>query len=301
MEKKKIIAMVLSVVVIVGFTAVGVKLFADKIVKNAESSSTTAGSSSEQQPEDSKPPVSDEPTSSAVSSDSSADTSSDVSSVPSSVPSAGASSVQSSKPNTPATPPQPTTQPGFSRAPEGYFNDALFIGDSRTVGLKEYGKIPGADFFATVGLSIYRIKKDTVSIDGQTYNMEGLLAAKQYGKIYIMLGINEIGGNLNSLLKSYQSFVEELKAKQPNAIIYVEANLRVAAACTTRNNQRINEYNSLLASLADNKTVFYLDANPLFDDGTGNLGAQYTSDNIHIYAKCYPVWVSWLSENVILK
>ena len=45
-----------------------------------------------------------------------------------------------------------------------YMGDALFIGDSRTVGLMEYSGIDGADYFCTVGMSVYNIHKKPVSV-----------------------------------------------------------------------------------------------------------------------------------------
>jgi len=47
-----------------------------------------------------------------------------------------------------------------------YFSDALFIGDSRTVGIGAFGNIKNATFFANTGMSIYNLPKTRVSIDG---------------------------------------------------------------------------------------------------------------------------------------
>ena len=46
-----------------------------------------------------------------------------------------------------------TTQPKSDIS----MDDALFIGDSRTVGLMEYAGIDDADYFCTVGMSVYNI------------------------------------------------------------------------------------------------------------------------------------------------
>ena len=51
------------------------------------------------------------------------------------------------------------------------------------------------------------------------------------------------------------------------------------------NNTAINSLNSELSKLADGKKVFYIDANPVFDDADGNLSADKTQDNAHLYAK----------------
>ena len=58
----------------------------------------------------------------------------------------------------------------------------------------------------------------------------------------------------------------------------------------------INQLNAEIASLADGETFFYIDANPLFDDGNGALDPQYCSDDLHPYGKYYYQWAEWLYE-----
>ena len=51
--------------------------------------------------------------------------------------------------------------------------------------------------------------------------------------------------------------------------------------------------------MADGKKIYYLDANPLFDDSNGCLAADYTSDGTHPYAKHYLTWADWLRNHTI--
>lgn len=191
-------------------------------------------------------------------------------------------------------------------APEGYFNDALFIGDSRTVGLASYAPIDGATYFATVGLSTYKIDKSISEVPGtKGKNFEQVLKAKKYSKVYIMLGINELGMDFNKTIENFEKLIERVQKAQPKTIIYVMANLHVDAGRSSRdaviNNTKINNFNSLLQGLADNKDIYYLDVNPIFDDANGNLTAEYTSDGTHPYAKHYPDWTDWIKSHAIIK
>lgn len=178
-------------------------------------------------------------------------------------------------------------------------NDALFIGDSRTLGLFEYAGIKEADFFSNVGMSVYNIHKDTVSVPtvGKV-TLDELLTHKQYGKIYIMMGINELGYNFNNTLIKYQELITSVQEKQPNAIIFMEANLHVTKNRSDSdkvvNNTAINRFNTALSEFADNKTIFYLDANTLFDDSDGNLSSDKSEDSTHLYAKYYAQWGQWI-------
>lgn len=200
--------------------------------------------------------------------------------------------------------PKPEDAP-FTAADASYFSDALFIGDSRTIGLREYGRIEGADFFATTGMSVYKVRDESVEVAGiGKVTLEQLLNKKEYGKIYLMLGINELGYNMEQTAGKYKELVDWIKENNPGGILFIQGNLHLAAARSDNdeyfNNKRINKLNGSLSALIDNKKVFYIDVNSIFDDEKGNLKAEYTSDNTHLFAKYYSDWVNWLLTKAIL-
>lgn len=220
---------------------------------------------------------------------------------------------------TPPAPPQPTEAPSspaasdspsappetqpiqLTAAPEGYFEDALFIGDSRTVGLQEYGSLPGASFFATSGMSVYSIFYEEVA----NTSFSSLMQGHRFGKIYVMLGINELGYDLECTVSEYKDLIEWIRLCQPEAMIYIEANLHVSAERSQSdriyNNANLDAFNDRISDLADGKQIFYLDVNPLFDDGAGNLADAYTVDNTHVLGKYYRTWSDWIAENAAVK
>lgn len=178
-------------------------------------------------------------------------------------------------------------------------DDALFIGDSRTVGLMEYSGIDGADFFCTVGMSVYNIHNNPVSVPNiGKIALTDLLNSKKYGKIYIMLGINEVGYDFDRTVEKYAELIDMIKNAQPNAVVFIQANLHVSKNRSDSdeviNNTAIDELNEKLSKLADGNSVFYLDANVLFDDDTGSLSSEKTEDSTHLYAKYYKEWGNWI-------
>ncbi len=196
--------------------------------------------------------------------------------------------------------------PQFTTAPEGYFTDVLFIGDSRTVGLYEYGKIEGATFFASTGLSVYKISSDKVEVPGVgTVTLAELLSQRQYKGIYLMTGVNELGYDQETTARKYGELLDTVKSLQPDAVIYASANLHVSKAKSDSddiyNNKNIDAFNTAISEFADNETVFFIDVNELFDDGEGNLAAEYTYDDSHPLGKYYRDWAAWLAEKVIIK
>ena len=120
----------------------------------------------------------------------------------------------------PTSTPEPTPLQ-FTTVDASYFDDALFIGDSRTVGIAEYGSLKNATYFADVGLNVIAVK------NVGTVTLPQLLSQKTFGKVYIMLGINELGNDLDDITAKFSSLIDTVRAAQPDAIIFVEANLHV--------------------------------------------------------------------------
>ena len=203
-------------------------------------------------------------------------------------------------------PPEDETKVQFMTVEPSYFDDALFIGDSRTVGIYEYGVLKDADFFCNVGMSVFSVHKAEVNIPsvGKT-TLTKLLETGKYGKVYIMLGMNELGYSLNKTISKYEELINEVRTLQPDAIIYLQANLRVtkkrSESDSIYNNTKINRINSAVAAYANDKDIFYIDVNPLFDDGEGNFDKKYTNDNTHPFARYYTEWSKWLCEMAVIR
>lgn len=181
------------------------------------------------------------------------------------------------------------------------FENTLFIGDSRTVGIMEYAKLEEPDFFCDTGMSVFNIEKARTSVPNVgKVTLEELLSNRQYDKIYIMLGINEIGYNLEKIVSQYQNLLTYISNMQPQAIIFVQANLHVSKSVDDKNsytnNASLNRLNEELSRFENKKTIYFIDANPLFDDENGNLDSDKTDDGAHLYARLYPEWGEWIRE-----
>ncbi len=200
---------------------------------------------------------------------------------------------------------EPTTEgkKEFTNASLSYLDDALFIGDSRTVGLQSYTDINNADFFCTVGMSVFKVFTEKAKVDGNSTDLRTLLKSKNYAKVYIMLGINELGYNRETAFSKFKELVNEIRKLQPDAYIFIEGNIHVGAERSTRdeiiNNKGINEYNTLLESLQNEKDIFYIDVNSVYDDANGNLSTNYSSDGIHLFPKDYKLWRDYILTKAI--
>lgn len=191
---------------------------------------------------------------------------------------------------------------------DSYFDDAVFIGDSRTVGMYEYGGLEETStFYASTGLTIYKMfDSKIVAVPGQKkkITVEEALSEKQFAKIYLMIGINEMGtGTVESFMKAYGEAVQHLQQLQPDAVIYLQAIMKVTTERSGQGdyitNEGIEARNEEIAKLADDEKIFYLDVNPLICDETGGMVASYTYDGVHLKAQYIPIWLDFLKQHAV--
>lgn len=194
--------------------------------------------------------------------------------------------------------------PQIYTADISYFDDALFIGDSRTVGLYEYGGLGNAEVFADSGMSIYKVFNEEFALrSGETVTLNEALSTKEFGKIYIMLGINELGYDFEQTVERFSEAVDTILTAQPKAYIFIQANLHITKEKSEKSeyftNSNIDRYNEAISKLADNEQIFYLDVNPLYDDEEGCLSKEFTADHAHIKGKHYTEWVDFILQNAV--
>ena len=203
--------------------------------------------------------------------------------------------------------PTPSTESGIPDVSDRPINitssmeTALFIGDSRTVGIKEYSGLKEPDYFATVGLSLYGIHKEKADVSSVgKVTLTELLNQKRYDKIYIMLGINEAGDRPETITKRLNDLIGLIQEKQPGTVVFIMANIHVSQSYQDKkpvfSTANMSKINSSMATLANNQDIFYLDANFMFVDELGNLDSNKTGDGAHLKAIYYKPWVEWIKE-----
>lgn len=212
------------------------------------------------------------------------------------------------QPEKPQVPGVPTELPAVVTGAEygedeSFFDDALFIGDSRMVSSAYYARLGKADYFTDVGMNVFQMFSVTASDDNfDATDLTTLLQNRTYKKIFIMLGINECGYPMSSMLSAYQEDIDTLKRLQPDATIYLlkvyGVSRSVAESASYFSPQRLQEVNDGIAGLADGKEVRCLDASHLYCDDEGYMKEEYTSDGIHPYAKDAALFAQWLCQQI---
>lgn len=206
------------------------------------------------------------------------------------------------EPPTEETEPVPTGPLAVYGEDESYFDDALFIGDSRTDGLRLYCPIGEASYFCTTGMTIF----DTFAItapnrDLVEQTLEQVLQERRFGKIYITLGLNELSESDVVLKTEFQMVINRLRKSQPEAKICLNAVMPLgkskSASAPYFAMERIGTFNRTLAKVAEEMDCVYLDASPVFAGEDGYLREELSYDGCHLYAKNYWMWAEFLCQN----
>ena len=188
-------------------------------------------------------------------------------------------------------------------AEPGDYSDAAFIGDSRTEALKTYGLLNGATYYTYKGLKVDTVFTEPYIDEGGTkMTVMDAIARHQYERVYIMLGVNELGWvSTDIFIDDYGKIIDELKKTQPDATIYVQSILPVSAKKSEQdsiyNNPRINEFNALIEQMAKDKGATYLRVNEAVMDESGSLPADASTDGVHPNIDYCRKWTAYLDAN----
>lgn len=202
-----------------------------------------------------------------------------------------------------------TTAYDYQKVKKDYFDDAVFIGDSRIVGMNDYSGLTNATFFAKTGLTVYNLLDDEFVKDpdsGKTVSVSYMMQHHTYGKIYLMVGINELGtGGTQRFKEAYKDVLKKFRKWQPDAVIYVQSIMGVSPKKDKTdpvfNNTNIRDKNYAISKLTDGIHIFYLNIQGIYEDENHNLEQDLTFDDVHLYAQHYDKWVRYLKTHAVVK
>lgn len=199
--------------------------------------------------------------------------------------------------------------PESEEVEESWFEDAVFLGDSRTEGLQLYSGLHEGDFFWHKGMTVFRVDDEDyrqIEVEGQKMTMMEALSRKQYAKVYIMIGINELGYPASSYEKGLNAMVDRVKELQPNAVIYLqtlppvnEGKAAESGLGSYINNTNVNAFNEIIVETAKEKQVALLDVAHVFRSEQGDLPADMASDGVHFKKDGYQLWYAYLRCHVL--
>lgn len=202
-------------------------------------------------------------------------------------------------------PPEP-----FAPVPEGgpvedtYFEDAAFLGDSRTEGFHLYSGLKAGAYYYSVGATVESVFSKKVETPVGKMPLLDAMAEEDFGKIYVMLGVNELGwSKTETFHDQYAKVIDRLRSDHPDAEIILQSILPVSAKQEKKktyvNNGRIAAYNEVIFQLAEEKDCALVDAAEAVTDENGCLRAAWSPDGVHLNIKGCQAWLEYLRTHPV--
>ena len=189
---------------------------------------------------------------------------------------------------------------------DSYFSNAVFIGDSRVEGFRNSSGINQGTFLTGISLSTNDMSDQIISTADGTISVYQGLSGRQYDRIYLMLGANDLGYYpWENFLPTFESVLQQFHELQPHAIIYVCSVIyvdesKIAAGFEYDNNDNVRTINGyILQACEDLWYSYYLNLNEIFSDGYGSLISDASSDGIHLYADYLEKMLKYLKNHYI--
>ncbi|MGI8979185.1 MAG: platelet-activating factor acetylhydrolase IB subunit [Pirellulaceae bacterium] len=176
--------------------------------------------------------------------------------------------------------------------------DLLLIGDSITQGWEGSGAKVWKEFYekrnaVNLGIGGDRTQHVLWRLDnGNIEEIKPKLAV-------LMIGTNNSGSNTSEqIAEGVKAIVEKLRTKLPETKVLV-LGIFPRGENNENKQRKVNTgANEIIAKLADDKNVFYLDIGPKFLDASGNLNKEVMPDLLHLNEKSYRIWAEASEESV---
>lgn len=186
-----------------------------------------------------------------------------------------------------------------------YFDDAVFIGDSRTYAFMINVGLSNATSYAYRGLNVDTVFTERViKKNGRKMTPMQALKKTKFKKVYIMFGVNETGWAYSDIfIEKYGKIIDEVRKVNPSATIYVQEIFPVSKKVSKEHdyvkNKKIKEYNKLLRKMAKKKKVYYIDTASAVELSDGSLPEDVAVDGIHLNRDGCKEWLKYLQTHTI--
>ena len=212
--------------------------------------------------------------------------------------------------------------PGAAAEPEGppcpvpeteavedtYFERAIFLGDSRTQGLFLYSGLSSGYEYTAVGATVESVfTKNVWPADGkEKVPLLDALAEAECGKVYLMLGVNELGWSKKETFHDqYAKVIDRVREDHPEAEIVLQTILPVSAKQDAKgsyvNNARIGVYNQVIRALAEEKDCALVDVAEALAGEDGCLPKELNFDGVHLNPAGCKIWLDYLRTHSLSK
>ena len=216
---------------------------------------------------------------------------------------------------TPEPTPEPITQEMLDSGMfDAFYDETVFVGDSLTLQFKNYiraerakqeGVLGTAQFLGAVGMNASFASTNRANPEGVTFTYRGnactltyALRAMEAKRAVILLGINDIFRNRETVKESFRTLVGVIQTYCPDTEIVILGFLPVRDRYCREHSIDIDEWNAFSNEVGEIVqscgATFLSFASELMDEN-GYLDLRYSSDNnYHLNEEGNAVWLNFL-------
>ena len=194
-----------------------------------------------------------------------------------------------------------------------YFEDACFVGDSLTDGLRIYHSIENsvsniATFVCNKNLTPKSFIEGVIPFDWDRKTQNGIEAIVEEDPeiLYITLGTNAMTFMTDEqFLYYYDQMLTQLQEQLPDSLFYVCSLTPTTQAAAARrpifSYDRLYNVNNQVAKMASEKGMHYINLHEVLAGDDGYLKPEYDSglDGIHLKPAAYTQWVQYLMTHTV--
>lgn len=210
-------------------------------------------------------------------------------------------------------PPPPAAVYDYTQpVPEGdllgdeWFDDSAIIGHSLMEGFEGFsGLYANIHYFTATGLSAAGTtgysKFDLP--DGGKGTLRKGLGQRQFSKVYIMLGTNEITSSKERYKENMTAILDVVRETQgediPIYILNLTPTTKKKSDSTPFNLKNVKKMNEAVAELCEEQKCYLVDVYSCFADENGYLPSEKSTDGVHFTASQYKVMANFLLSHTV--
>ena len=214
----------------------------------------------------------------------------------------------------------PLVQPDIShtqttangRVDVGYFDNAIFMGDSLADGFKDYAawmslKGRGTLYLTQRSMTPRSFMQPGAMVDAGdagVVDVWATIADRQPGKMYITLGTNALMAmDPAEFIESYYQLVAKIRQTSPDTTIYITTIPPTSSAYAAKeerlSKERIQQANDLIAKMCREENLALINLYDVVMGADGYLNEEINSDGIHMTPEGYKMWLNYLIEHTV--
>ena len=210
--------------------------------------------------------------------------------------------IDGKSPHQPEPEPEPE-EPVLTPLDNEWFINTMFLGDSLTCGLGGYSDLKTPTYFYYDGCGCWNIRSKTLKCvnNGVSRTFSDALTYREWDRVIIMLGINELGFATETYIANYSALIDAIRALRPDIEICIQSILPVTRqkAAEGFSIYTIQTKNAALAQLARDKNCMFVNVYEAIADAEGYLPSQYKGwDGAHLNTTGYNRWADYLRNHL---